>query len=66
MTDVVITEFMDEAAVAQLAARFRIHYDPDLLCFDNRHVITFDTYRCGWSCIVPKCIGHRYPNTSIS
>ncbi|MHA1528380.1 MAG: hydroxyacid dehydrogenase [Alphaproteobacteria bacterium] len=31
MTDVVITEFMDKAAVAQLAGRFRIHYDPDLV-----------------------------------
>ena len=30
MTDVVITEFMDEAAVSRLAARFRIHYDPGL------------------------------------
>ncbi len=30
MTDVVITEFMDEAAVSQLAGRFRIHYDPGL------------------------------------
>jgi (S)-sulfolactate dehydrogenase len=31
MTDVVIAEFMDEAAVAQLAERFRIHYDPCLV-----------------------------------
>ena len=31
MTDVVITEFMDAAAVARLAGRFRIHYDPDLV-----------------------------------
>lgn len=30
MTDVLITEFMDRAAVERLAARFRIHYDPDL------------------------------------
>jgi len=30
MTDVVIAEFMDGAAVSQLAARFRIHYDPGL------------------------------------
>ncbi|MEE8453291.1 MAG: hydroxyacid dehydrogenase [Limibaculum sp.] len=30
MTDVVITEFMDEAAVSQLSGRFRIHYDPGL------------------------------------
>ncbi len=30
MTDVVITEFMDEAAVSRLAAKFRIHYDPGL------------------------------------
>ncbi|MFQ5567214.1 MAG: hydroxyacid dehydrogenase [Paracoccaceae bacterium] len=30
MTDVVITEFMDEAAVSRLAVRFRIHYDPGL------------------------------------
>jgi (S)-sulfolactate dehydrogenase len=30
MTDVVITEFMDEAAVSRLAGRFRIHYDPAL------------------------------------
>ena len=30
MTDVVITEVMDQAAVSQLAGRFRIHYDPDL------------------------------------
>ena len=28
MTDVVITEFMDEAAVSRLSARFRTHYDP--------------------------------------
>jgi len=31
MTDVVITEFMDEAAVLQLAGRLRTHYDPDLV-----------------------------------
>ena len=31
MTDVVIAEFMDEAAVSQLAERFRIHYDPGLV-----------------------------------
>jgi (S)-sulfolactate dehydrogenase len=31
MTDVVITEYMDEAAVSQLAGRFRIHYDPGLV-----------------------------------
>jgi (S)-sulfolactate dehydrogenase len=31
MTDVVITEFMDQAAVSRLASRFRIHYDPDLV-----------------------------------
>jgi (S)-sulfolactate dehydrogenase len=31
MTDVVIAEFMDAAAVSRLAARFRIHYDPDLV-----------------------------------
>ncbi len=30
MTDVVITEFMDEAAVSRLAGRFRIQYDPAL------------------------------------
>ncbi|MFQ5565528.1 MAG: NAD(P)-dependent oxidoreductase [Paracoccaceae bacterium] len=30
MTDVVITEFMDAAAVSLLAGRFRIHYDPEL------------------------------------
>ncbi len=30
MMDVVITEFMDRAAVSRLAARFRIHYDPEL------------------------------------
>ena len=30
MTDVVITEFMDEAAVSRLAVKFRIHYDPGL------------------------------------
>ena len=30
MTDVVITEFMDGAAVSRLAARFHIHYDPEL------------------------------------
>jgi (S)-sulfolactate dehydrogenase len=31
MTDVVIAEFMDPAAVSRLATRFRIHYDPDLV-----------------------------------
>jgi (S)-sulfolactate dehydrogenase len=31
MTDVVIAEFMDRAAVSKLATRFRIHYDPDLV-----------------------------------
>ncbi len=31
MPDVVITEFMDEAAVARLAARFDTHYAPDLV-----------------------------------
>jgi (S)-sulfolactate dehydrogenase len=31
MTDVVITEFMDDAAVSRLAVRFRIHYDPGLV-----------------------------------
>jgi (S)-sulfolactate dehydrogenase len=30
MTDIVITEFMDEAAVAALRARFSVHHDPDL------------------------------------
>ena len=30
MTDIVITEFMHEAAVSRLSARFRIHYDPEL------------------------------------
>ncbi|MDH3669128.1 MAG: hydroxyacid dehydrogenase [Paracoccaceae bacterium] len=30
MTDVLITEFMDRAAIERLSARFRIHYDPDL------------------------------------
>jgi (S)-sulfolactate dehydrogenase len=30
MADVVITEFMDEDAVSLLAARFRVHYDPEL------------------------------------
>jgi (S)-sulfolactate dehydrogenase len=30
MTDVIITEFMDEAAVSRLAVKFRIHYDPEL------------------------------------
>ncbi len=30
MTDIVITEFMDDAAVANLKARFSVHYDPEL------------------------------------
>ena len=30
MTDIVITEFMDEAAVATLSARYKVHHDPDL------------------------------------
>jgi (S)-sulfolactate dehydrogenase len=30
MTDIVITEFMDEAAVAALKARYGVHHDPDL------------------------------------
>jgi (S)-sulfolactate dehydrogenase len=30
MTDIVITEFMDEAAVAMLSARYEVHHDPDL------------------------------------
>lgn len=30
MTDIVITEFMDEAAVASLSARYAVHHDPDL------------------------------------
>lgn len=30
MTDIVITEFMDEAAVAMLAARYTVHHDPEL------------------------------------
>ncbi|PZO04321.1 MAG: 3-phosphoglycerate dehydrogenase [Hyphomicrobiales bacterium] len=30
MTDIVITEFMDEAAVATLSARYKIHHDPEL------------------------------------
>jgi len=30
MMDVVISEFMDRAAVSRLAARFHIHYDPEL------------------------------------
>ncbi|MCP4559742.1 MAG: hydroxyacid dehydrogenase [Bosea sp.] len=30
MTDIVITEFMDEAAVAALKARYTVHHDPDL------------------------------------
>ena len=30
MTDIVITEFMDEAAVAMLSARYSVHHDPDL------------------------------------
>ena len=31
MTDVVIAESMEGAAVSMLAARFRVHYDPDLV-----------------------------------
>lgn len=30
MTDIVITEFMDEGAVATLAARYKVHHDPEL------------------------------------
>lgn len=30
MTDIVITEFMDEAAVASLKARYTVHHDPEL------------------------------------
>ncbi|RDJ21485.1 3-phosphoglycerate dehydrogenase [Bosea caraganae] len=30
MTDIVITEFMDEAAVEALKARYKVHHDPDL------------------------------------
>jgi (S)-sulfolactate dehydrogenase len=30
MTDIVITEFMDEAAVAALSARYAVHHDPEL------------------------------------
>lgn len=30
MTDIVITEFMDEAAVAALSARYKVHHDPEL------------------------------------
>jgi (S)-sulfolactate dehydrogenase len=30
MTDIIITEFMDETAVASLTARFSVHYDPEL------------------------------------
>lgn len=30
MTDIVITEFMDETAVAALKARYRVHHDPEL------------------------------------
>lgn len=30
MTDIVITEFMDEAAVAALKARYAVHHDPEL------------------------------------
>lgn len=30
MTDIVITEFMDEAAVASLSARYKVHHDPEL------------------------------------
>ena len=31
MTEIVITEFMDQAAVGRLSTRFRVHYDPDLV-----------------------------------
>ena len=44
MTDVVITEFMDEAAVSRLAARFRIHYDPShaiLMGQDTRSIFRY-------------------------
>ena len=30
MTDIVITEFMDEAAVESLKARYAVHHDPEL------------------------------------
>jgi len=30
MTDIVITEFMDETAVAALSARYKVHHDPEL------------------------------------
>ena len=30
MTDIVITEFMDDAAVAALSARYMVHHDPEL------------------------------------
>lgn len=30
MTDIVITEFMDEAAVETLKARYKVHHDPEL------------------------------------
>ncbi len=30
MTDVVVTEFMDKAAVADLAGRYEVEYDPGL------------------------------------
>ncbi|CAM5195616.1 3-phosphoglycerate dehydrogenase [Bosea thiooxidans] len=30
MTDIVITEFIDEAAIAGLRARYTVHYDPEL------------------------------------
>src|SRR5690606_19072089 len=30
MTDIVITEFMDEAVVERLRARYRVHHDPEL------------------------------------
>lgn len=30
MTDIIITEFMDEAAVALLSARYTVHHDPEL------------------------------------
>jgi len=30
MTDIVVTEFMDEAAVEALKARYTVHHDPDL------------------------------------
>ena len=30
MTDIVITEFIDDTALANLKARFAVHYDPEL------------------------------------